>query len=99
MNPHRNKAASGTNAAAVANVSAVGWTLSFGVYWSYSAAPTGGGLTITNDGDTFDVDITAAGPGFLPFYAPLGKSSAMVVTLKAGGPGVVGKINVVYGGQ
>lgn len=68
------------------------------LYWSYDAAPTGGSLAVTEDGEqVFKVDITAAGPGFLPFYGGLGSDAenvAMVVTLAAGGDGISGIVNV-----
>lgn len=67
------------------------------VDWSYSGAPTGGNLTITDGSATvFELDITAAGPGFVEF--PSGRAgtpgAALVVTLNAGGTGVLGKVNV-----
>lgn len=68
------------------------------VIWSYSGNPTGGALTITDDGATvFSVDITSAGPGFVPFPNGLrgGLLTSLVVTLAAAGSGVVGKLNVM----
>lgn len=64
------------------------------VRWSYSAAPTGGRLTI-KDGATIieDVDITAAGPGFLPYSRTGHTNNAFEVRLYAGGSGVVGKLS------
>jgi hypothetical protein len=65
--------------------------------WSYSGAPTGGALTITDGGTTvFQVDISAAGPDSIIFAPPKKAklNSAVVVTLAAGGAGVVGKLNV-----
>jgi hypothetical protein len=91
--PAANTAAVVTKAAAgagVANVVA-------GVYWSYDAEPTGGSLTITSGGVTvFQLSITAAGPGFLPFTPPLkgGANEAVVATLAAGGESVTGKVNL-----
>jgi len=69
-----------------------------GVAWSYSAAPTGGGLVIT-DGTTtlFSVAITAAGVDSLIFpggFTP-GASKALVVTLASGAGAVVGKVNLL----
>lgn len=69
-----------------------------GVAWSYSAAPTGGMLTITDDGsEVFKMAITAAGPGSITFPRPKagGIGTAMVVTLAAGSGTVVGKVNVL----
>mgnify|MGYP007071568101 CR=1 FL=1 len=71
-----------------------------GVQWSYSAAPTSGSLTIQSpSGSTvFAVDVTAAGPGFMPFWPPVqGKTNtAMIVTLSSGSTGVIGKINATH---
>lgn len=64
------------------------------VQWSYSAAPTGGKLTITRGGVTeFDVDITAAGPGGFNLYFAGKVNEAVVITLAAGGAAIVGKLN------
>jgi hypothetical protein len=70
-----------------------------GVAWSYSAAPTGGGLKI-EDGSgniVFQIDITAAGPGFIPFTPPRkgAANTALIVTLFAPGGAVVGKLSVL----
>jgi len=66
------------------------------VDWSYSAAPTGGRLTITDGTSTFfDIDITAAGPGFAEVYRRITKETNAIVTLAAPGGAVVGKLNVV----
>jgi len=92
--PASNTAAVVTKAAAGAGVCNV----IDGIAWSYDAAPTNGGLTITDGGSTvFQVAVTAAGPGFFLFPRPLksAANSAMVVTLAAGGSGVTGKINVL----
>src|SRR5947209_7971219 len=68
-----------------------------GVAWSYSAAPTNGNLKIEDgSGNTiFSVDITAAGPGFIPFNPPKKgtAATALIITLAAGGTGISGKIN------
>ena len=70
-----------------------------GVAWSYSAAPTGGNLKIEDGSGTtvFSVDVTAAGPGFIPFDPPLAgrANTALIVTLAAGGSGVSGKVNAL----
>ena len=86
--------------AAVVTLSAPGAGVSnvlAGVYWSYDADPTGGGIVITDDGNNrFSVDITRGGPGFLPFDPPI-KGTAnkvVVVTLASGAGTVVGKVNV-----
>lgn len=70
-----------------------------GIAWSYTAAPTGGNLKVEDgSGNTvFSVDITAAGPGFIPFDpAKRGTAgSAMIITLAAGGAGISGKVSVL----
>lgn len=68
-----------------------------GIVWSYSAAPTGGALTVTIGGRTLmTFDITSAGPGFIP--TPIykgGDNEALVVTLAAPGGAVIGKVGLV----
>ena len=90
--------ARGVNAAAIVTFAPgrVRYEL-FGVCWSYNAVPTNGRLTIMGGGFNFDIDITADGPGFIPFPAPLHATdnTAIVVTLYAGGATVVGKLNVL----
>lgn len=65
------------------------------VVWSYSAAPTGGRLTITDDGATvFDIDIIAGGPGAADVHLESAVANkALVITLAAAGGAVVGKLN------
>lgn len=64
---------------------------------SYSAAPTGGRVTVSDGGTVvFEVDVTAAGPVSVPL--PGGglqgtANTAMTVTLAAGGAAVIGKVN------
>jgi len=62
------------------------------VDWSYSAAPTGGKLTIAYAGTTaLEIDITSAGPGYIRFTFPdylhngFVKNEALTVTLADGG--------------
>jgi hypothetical protein len=66
------------------------------VAWSYDAVPTGGRLTITDDGTTvFDMSITADGPGVIDLgIESAAVNKAMVITLAAGGAAVTGKVNV-----
>jgi len=77
------------------------WALDW-IAYSYTATPTGGGLTITINGTTvFDLSVPAAGEGFISFDGPLyrevaGKNAAMVITLAGGGGAVVGKLNIRY---
>jgi hypothetical protein len=92
--------ATATNAAAVVTYAAAGVEIAHsiaGVSWSYSAAPTGGSLTIADGSNTIlSVDITAAGPGFLNFSpSKIGTpNQSMTITLAAGGSGIVGKLTV-----
>ena len=67
-----------------------------GVAWSYEATPAGGNLKVEDDNITvFSVDITAAGPGFLPLCLRSSPGKLLRVTLSAGGSGVSGKVNVL----
>src|SRR5437588_5344744 len=62
-----------------------------GVAWSYSAAPTGGNLQISDGSNViFSMDITAAGAGVVYFTPPKKGSAAtaLTITLAAGGSGV-----------
>ena len=70
----------------------------YGVIWSYSATPTGGGLTIEDVSGTvvLSVSIAASGPGQLDFFPPIVSSAvdtAMIVTLASGAGAVVGKLS------
>lgn len=67
------------------------------IYWSYSAAPTGGRLTIAGGGFGFDMDVTAGGPGYIPFNIPQHATddNPIVITLYAGGATIVGKLNLL----
>lgn len=93
--------ATGSNAAAVVTVAAVAAKCHAvsGVAWSYSGSPTSGSLTIENGSGTtvFSLDITAAGPGSVLFGKPMrgAANTALIVTLAAGGSGVVGKVNLL----
>lgn len=66
------------------------------IVWSYSAAPTGGRLTMAGGGFGLDIDITAGGPGYVPFYVPIHAmdDNDVIATLYAGGAGIVGKLNI-----
>lgn len=65
---------------------------------SYSGAPTGGRLSITDNAvSVFDVDLTGAGPHTIPLpdgVQNLAVNTALVATLAAGGGALVGKINL-----
>lgn len=72
------------------------WTVG-SIHYSYSAAPTGGRLTI-QDGTgnvIFDRDIPATGPGDILFPFPRAGSvnTDLIITLAAGSGAVVGKLN------
>jgi len=65
----------------------------------YSAAPTGGLLTVAGGGLNYSWPITASGAGFLPLPPGGGgektdKSSPIVITLAAAGPADIGYLNV-----
>lgn len=94
-----NISAPASNTAAVVTLAAktVGRDYS-GIFWSYSAAPTNGQLTVENGGDTvIKLYITASGPGFLPFNGTIegDDNEAVTVTLSAGGSGVSGSVMVI----
>lgn len=94
-----NTATSAANGAATVTYAATASLSSVisGIAFSYSGAPTGGRLTISDGANiVFDVDITSAGAGFFPFAAPVKGSinTALTVTLAAGGAGVIGKVSV-----
>lgn len=89
-----------SNTAAVVTLAAPGAGFRYvlhGMQWSYDVTPTSGSLGITINAVTkFAVDIVTAGPGGLGVTLVGGINEAMVLTLTAGGSGVVGKINVQY---
>ena len=65
----------------------------------YSAAPTGGLLTVAGGGLNYSWPITGSGMGFLPLPPGGGgektdKSSDIVITLAAAGAGITGYLNV-----
>jgi hypothetical protein len=86
--------------AAVVTLAAAGEGVSHvitGIYFGYDDTPTGGSLTVTDGGSTvFQIPVTAAGAGFIPFDPPLKgtANSEVVVTLAAGGGSVSGAVNV-----
>ena len=87
----------GAGAAATVAISSVAGVHTYlgGVIWSYSAAPTGGKLTVESAAGTlFEVDISGAGPGQVVFHQPLALGTgAVTLTLAAPGGAVVGKLN------
>lgn len=66
------------------------------VHYSYSAAPTGGKLTIKSGTTVIsEVDVTAAGPGHLPLNGfDSTVNETLSATLAAGGVGVSGKVSI-----
>jgi hypothetical protein len=68
------------------------------VSYSYSGAPTGGSLTISDGGNVvFEQAVTATGPGevSLPLAGIAGTTgNAVTITLAAGGASVTGRLNV-----
>lgn len=91
-----------SNTASIVTISAAGSGVSNiigGVAWSYSSPPASGNLKIEDGVGTtvFSIDITSAGPGFIPFARPMkgASNTALVVTLAAGGAGVLGKVNIL----
>lgn len=94
----RDKSLPAANTAAALTFAAVAGQKHHLVYvaWSYSAAPTGGKLTVEDGVGTtvFEVDVTAGGPGSLALPPIIGSvNTALVVTLAAGGASVTGKLN------
>jgi len=89
------------NTAAVVTVAAVEEEIHVVVYilLSYNAAPTNGRLTVVSGSTTLlDQDITSEGLAPLPIEAGIHngtKNEAMVVTLAAGGSGVIGNLEVL----
>lgn len=64
--------------------------------WSYSGDPTGGGIAITDDGNTiWQVDITVSGPGFIPFESGASESEVVRKRFSGGLEGTLGKEVVI----
>lgn len=95
--------ATATNGAATVTYAAAGMGIRHcisGVAWSFSVAAIVGAPALTiMDGATvvFVLSITAIGPGTVYFDPPRRGSPAtgLTVTLDAGGPAVVGRVNVL----
>lgn len=91
---------SGANAAIAITLAAVAARRNVvkAIVCSYSAAPTGGRLTITDNAvSVFDIDIPNTTPVVIPLpdgIQNLAVNTALVATLAAGGAAVVGKINL-----
>jgi hypothetical protein len=71
-----------------------------GIRWSYSAAPTGGALTVVDDAASpntlFQVDAPAAGYKEIVFDPPreVGQGVGLVITLAGGGGVIRGRLAV-----
>lgn len=77
------------------------WVLDW-IAWSYDGTPSGS-LTVSIGGTVvFEVDVITGGQGLLRFdgaeiyNAAQTKNEALVVTLAAGGSGVIGKLQIRY---
>jgi len=70
-----------------------------GICFSFSAAPSSPVTATIQDGSTVIplLQIAAAGPNPVSFFPPRagGPNSALSISLPSGGPGVIGKINVL----
>jgi hypothetical protein len=94
--------ATGTNAAAIISLPAAGGGRNHvvtGITCGYSSTPTSGSIKI-EDGSgvvVFKAPISSGGSNTINFYPPkIGSSNtAMIITLAAGGSGVVGDLNVI----
>lgn len=66
------------------------------VLYSYSAAPTGGRLTVSDGTTNIAVDISGAGPGQIE-YMLMGRIGATwTITLASGAGAVVGKVHAIF---
>lgn len=89
--------ASAVNAAATIALPAISDGLAYQIdtlTFSYSAAPTGGLLTIADGATTYyqeAITSAGAGPEIVGFRLPAGRTAT--ITLSAGGAGVVGRLN------
>lgn len=60
------------------------------ISWSYSAAPTGGALTVVYGSTTLTWHIAAAGPGQIELDLIGAQNQAIVCTIAAGGGAITG---------
>lgn len=88
------------NTAAVVTIAAAGVNTRHVLHklmWSYSAAPTGGNILTNQVTNPLNLDVTAGGPGSLTFSPRAwNENEAMVITLAAGGAGIIGKLHIEY---
>lgn len=104
-NQHSTASANTDVVITLAATSGTVWFINW-IDFSYSADPTGGELTVAYGGTTlFSTYITkggASGPLRLNLSRPIPRVSgvevpdAVVITLKAGGSGIIGRLNVQY---
>lgn len=98
-----NVAAANTQVLYRANAVAGKYCVLHKVVWSYNNTVAGGGLLVqafwnndNNSANLFEVDITASGPGGLDFNLDLNPLEDLLITLKAAGASVVGRLNIEY---
>ena len=96
VTPRTNTEAANTAVAITLAANADEYHVLHAIQYSYTAAPTNGGITVTIGGTTvFDFDIVGT-EDTIEFPKPIyqNKNEAMVITLKAGGAAIVGSLNV-----
>lgn len=96
-NPNRFATAASNTAVTINLAAGTRWEFAGSIVWSYSAAPTGGRLTVAGGGFGIDIDIIAGGPDYIPFNIPQHATDdgPIVITLAAGGANIVGKLNLL----
>jgi len=66
------------------------------ILFGYSGDPTATGLlTITTGANTVTVPVSKGGAGFIPFAGKGAVNTSLVVSLSAGGSGIIGYVNVI----
>ena len=77
-------------------VAGCNWRFDY-VHWSYNGqGPAAGGLQITDGVTLYQMDITAAGVGWLPFDSTRwAQGAAVAIILLDGGVGVMGRLAVL----
>lgn len=89
-------AVSGTNADVAISIAlgAAAFILIHAIQFSYTGGTVTGELLITDGTLSFDVEVTSVGAVFL--NGPIPFTADVTATLKAGGSGVTGKLNLQY---